>query len=251
MTLLLLGAGPGARTTGGGGGGGPPPGTWIGLWDASVTSSLALSGSDVSTWADQSGNGNTMTWSLKHPTYSAAGFNTSFPAVSTDATGTSSSLSASSFPMGTGNTMTAFVVSTMGTATSQSDARWLSYFGTGTSSDFGAAGSWCINRTSGIQFTRNGGSVTGSASADPAPHVFIVTVDSSGVMTLYVDGISAGTITRSGNWISGGALCIGTRAPGVGSYITAPFAHVGVSTLFTNSTDVATLYNFLKTKWGL
>jgi hypothetical protein len=54
------------------------------LWlDASVSGSITLSGSDVTQWDDQSGNGNNVVQatSARRPTYSATGFNGSKPGI--------------------------------------------------------------------------------------------------------------------------------------------------------------------------
>jgi hypothetical protein len=75
-----------APASGSGGGGSGPPGVTglIGVWDASVTASLSLSGTDILAVADQSGAGNHLTWpggASTKAVYNATGFNTSYPTI--------------------------------------------------------------------------------------------------------------------------------------------------------------------------
>ncbi len=152
--------------------------------------------------------------------------------------------------MGTGNTLTGFWVGSFGSG-SQSNGRAISYFG-GVGSDFSDAGSWIFFRSGAAEtmaMMRTSISVTKAMTYD-SPSRFIGTIDSSGVETLYVNGVASSTNTSSGNWLNNGTLGIGASITdtvgvvGLGS-------HIGIGTQFTNSTDVATLDTFLKTKWGL
>jgi hypothetical protein len=128
MSLPLLGAGS-ARVGGGGGGYGLTG--LIGWWDASVTASLTLSGSNISSAADQSGTGNDLTSSGtggSPPTYNATGFNSSHPTMTFSSAGTY--LVKSGFAFGTGNTLTVAFVGQF-TSSSSSYGRIASYFSTG------------------------------------------------------------------------------------------------------------------------
>ena len=219
----------------------------IGWWDASITASLGLSGSQVLSMADQSGGGRTMNWANDKPTYSATGFN-SKPGISVIL---GSALQANSFPMGTGNTLTAWIVSTIGSTGSQADGRLLSYATGG--SDTNNAGAWAFDRASSTlaRFTRNSVSATKTTTTHPAPHRFIITIDSSGVMTLYIDGVASTTATSSGNWVSSRTMSIGRRAAVSSEFWVGDFAEAGVATGYHDATVVAQLDTYLKTKWGL
>ena len=232
----------------------PGPGTivtgLIGSWDASVTASLTLSGADILSVADQSGGGNTMTWAVAKPTYSATGFNSTKPAMLF--TG-GSALKKTSFPMGTGNTLTAWVVCTMCNGTgSGSDARILNYLAPGVTTDWNDVGTWSITRNglSAMTILRNAGANTGYITEYPAPHRLIFTITSGGFATLYVDGVSMATLTSGGNWTTAGTCQIGQRTDSV-AFWAGPVAEAGVATGYSDATTVAALDLYLKTKWGL
>jgi len=232
-------------------GGGPPPVSGLLAWyDSSVFSSFTLSGATITNVTDQSGNGNHLGNGATsfRPTYSATGFNTSYPAMVFAAQQINST---STFPMGTGNTLTFWLVGTM-SSSSSTNGRSISYY-SGTASDFSIAGNWI--------FARNGAGATAmvmraTIHADQSisydtPYRFIGTIDSSGVMTLYLNGVASATATSSGNFISNGTLGIGGSVDSGGSLWSGSFAEIGISTAFTNSTDVSTLDSYLRTRWGL
>jgi hypothetical protein len=232
----------------------------IGWWDASVTASLSLTGADINSIADQSGNGQTMgfgsTSGSSKPTYSATGFN-SRPAVMLDSTN-SNSLIVMNFPMGTGVTLTAFVVCTAGDTSTQQYGRILAYNAPG-AYDYNNVNSWVIQRninsSTQLLVNRSIGITSSSISAHPAGHRLILTIDSAGVITLYSDGmVIAGPTTWSGNWITAGDLNLG-RFEGnfitTGNHWTGPIAEWGVATGYSDATTVASLDTYLKTKWGL
>lgn len=228
----------------------------IGWWDASVTASLSLTGSDINSVADQSGGAHTMNWTgFLKPTYSATGFNSTKPAI---LLGSGSALvTASGFPMGTGNTLTAWHVGTMcNSSGSDTDARVLDYKSAG--ADYNNDGSWAAYRagtsTQSASFIRNLIAATTAASfaAYPAPHRFIYTIDSSGVMTIYVDGVASATATKSGNWVSGGVAQIGLHLNTAGgNFWSGPIAEAGIATGYSDAATVGQLDNYLKSKWGL
>jgi len=114
-------------------GGGPPPGVTgiIGRWDASVFSSLSLTGSSINSIADQSGAGNDLTWPGGAATknlYNATGFNTSFPTIDFSNTN-SGGLQKTGFALGTGNTLTVWFVGNANALFSQNNCRAMSYSG--------------------------------------------------------------------------------------------------------------------------
>jgi hypothetical protein len=83
------------------------------------------------------------------------------------------------------------------------------------------------------------------------PHRVIATINSSGVMTIYVDGVATTGNTLNAAFVSGGVLAFGLAAFATTSPWDGPMSEFGVATGFTNSTDVASLDTYLKNKWGL
>lgn len=233
----------------------------IGWWDLSVPSSITASAgtaNNLTSIADQSGLGNTMTFvpGITKPDYNAAtGFNSSFPGFATNSSFTSA-LEAPSFPMGTGNTLTFWFVGTLTFNNPASNfGRVISYTKPGSTDDGNNAGSWTThdpNSTTAQGFTRNSVTITKTGlTAAFAGHVIIGTINSSGVMTLYVDGAASSTSTSSGNWVTAGKAALGRRGGNAFDYGNNVYAEAGISTDFTNSTTVSSFTNCLKTKWGL
>jgi hypothetical protein len=256
MGILTTGAGRGA-----GGGGGITPilpdslAGVIGWWDSSVFASMHLTGSGVDYILDQSGGSQTMNAVNDYSNYSATGFNGK-PGITTNIALFSAFETASAFPMGTGNTLTAWFVGTNAGASSDSSARYLSYGDFGISDDT-SVGKWCINvngtNQNLIDVSRNSGVVTPvDVTISTGNRIVIVTIDSSGVITMYLDGVANTLQTVSGNWVSAGKLALGRKATtNTRVFISATFAEWGVSTALHTPTQCAGLYAGLKTKWGL
>jgi hypothetical protein len=228
----------------------------IGWWDTSITASLTLSGSNVTAFADQSGGSNTLANGGLGRTlpYSATAFNTSFPGIK-PVSGNGFLETSSAFPMGTGNTLTAWYVGTTATGGSTAGGRTLSYAAPG-AFDFDNANSWTISNASSLttntSVSRNGLNVTvGSLAASPAGHRFIYTINSSGVMTAYVDGVASSTTTSPGNWIAAGHFDLFRQAAHDSDFWYGTLAEAGVATGFSSPAVVAQLDTYLKNKWGL
>ncbi len=249
MALALLGAGssiapivPLAPTglTGG-----------LGWWDTSVTASITLSGSNVTALADQIGS-NHLANNSTVP-YSATAFNTSYPGFTLPNSG-SSYMFKVGLAMGTGNTLTAWYVGTTAQNADSTSGRTLSYAAPA-NQDYNNAGSWTVANSTSFNntfLTRNNISAGISGLAGyAAGHRFIYTINSSGVITVYVDGVASTTATSSGNWVSGGNFCIGTHSNVGSDHWYGIVAEAGIATGFTSSTDVARLDLYLKNKWGL
>jgi hypothetical protein len=81
----------------------------------------------------------------------------------------------------------------------------------------------------------------------------IGTVDSGGVLKIYVNNSVNSGGTLSGNWVSGGRVALGTGAalPADNNFWSGTIAEAGVATGFSDATAVAALDSYLKTKWGL
>lgn len=229
----------------------------IGWWDASVTSSLNLTGSSINSIADQSGGNNTMNWiGNAKPVYNATGFNGK-PAIINDGSVAGSGFACTNFPMGTGNTLTIWFVGqhTGFTGFGSDDGRLLSYIAPGDSLDSFSVTSWVLARgqstNTAVQISRN---TTGGnfACTITSPFRVIVTINSSGVQTAYVNGVATTKGTMPGNWATGGTLRFGALPQPIAvSYWDGPMAEAGVATGYSDATVVATLDNQLKTKWGM
>ncbi len=230
----------GLLSVSGGGGGLSPLGLigLIGWWDTSVTASMTLSGSNITNIADQSGLGHGLI-GAGTVVYSATAFNTSFPGAQF-INGNSGALAAG-LPLGTGNTLTAWFVGTLGTGASSASGRIMSYNEAADSIhfDFNSPGSWVLGAGgtfTGVDLNRNNthASATG-LTASPAGHVVIITIDSSGVMTVYADGVPSTTGTSSGNWVSNpGYFGVGRQPAYVTDFWYGVLAEWGVATGFTN-----------------
>jgi hypothetical protein len=244
-----------AGGSGGGGGGGLPITGLIGYWDTSVTASLTLTGGSpnaITSIADQSGNGLTLTWANTRPQYSPTQFNTSYPGMATDVP-SNRALEVSSFPMGTGNTLTVWYVGSPNFAVTPNNGRVLSYAKSG-SQDYDNAGSWHLH-ANGSQtqscLSRNGTNVAKTGLTANGPYRIIATVDPSGVITVYANNSASSTGTSAGNWVSGGTFAIGRRAATGFDYGANVISEVGVSANYSDATAVAALDTYLKNKWGL
>jgi len=228
-------------------------GTILANWDASVTASLTLgAGSKVTNWADQSASGNNLGDgnTTNKPTYSATSFNSGRPGLALANAG-GSLRSTSTVAFGTGNTVTFYYVGTINSASS-SNGRALAYWD-GSSSDFSSVGSFIFFRPGTAQtmaIMRATIQPTATAITYDVPAIWIGTITSAGVITLYTDGVAGSTATSSGNFISNGNFSVGASiSDTVG--VTGQLADVAISNGLTNSTNVAALYSCLKVKWGM
>lgn len=228
-------------------------GTLLANWDASVTASLTLgAGSKVTNWADQSASGNNLGDgnTTNKPTYSANSFNSGFPGLAL-ANASGSLRSTSTVAFGTGTTLTFYYVGTINSASS-ANGRALAYWD-GSGSDFSSVGSFIFFRPSTNQtmaMMRATVQPTATAITYDVPTIWIGTITSGGVLTLYTNGVAGSTATSGGNFISNGNFSIGASiSDTVG--VTGQFAEGAVSNGTTNSTNVATLYSCLKVKWGM
>jgi hypothetical protein len=223
----------------------------IGWWDASVTASLSLTGSDINSIADQSTSNKIMTAPGTKPTYSATGFNGTKPAIVFAGNG---GLQTTSFPLGTGVPLTFWTVCTMGYSTGTYTGpypRIMSYMG-GTT-DHSEVGSFLFARqgstTDQMTYFKNGSGVVSSATTvHPAPHRMIVTVNSSGTVTGYIDGVVVLAGTKGGNWTNNGTLKLGSSP--LNEHWSGPLAEAGISTDYHDATAVAKLDLYLRAKWG-
>jgi hypothetical protein len=88
-------------------------------------------------------------------------------------------------------------------------------------------------------------------SAYPAGHRFIYTIDASGVITVYVDGVASTTVTSPGNWVSGGSLVFGVQANAGSDGWAGLMADWGIATGLASAANIARLDLYLKNKGRL
>lgn len=226
----------------------PLPGSWLVQLDASLLSSVTIGGGNaVTAWADATGNGVILDDSSGGgtPVYSATGGANSKPTLTFSS---GARLTKSSFAMGTSNELTVAWVGSMNAAT---DAYGMPIVYTG-GGNHANTGAWYFSRESTnaqFRFNRNASALNASMVYDTTYRV-IMTIDSSGSMTLYVNGVATTGATAAGNWISGAALTLGELLtnPGLRRFV-GTCSFVGVSDVFRNSTGVATLDAILQAKW--
>jgi hypothetical protein len=227
----------------------------IGWWDISVFSSLSITSGGITAIADQSGGGNNLSAAgFGNSTYNATGFNGK-PAVIFDVAVIGGCYQKTSFPMGTGNTLTAWFVGNF-TATGSAfvgDARLLSYAKPG-GNDFDNVNSWELQRwrlqNDLVVLGRN--SLASNANATiTSPNRVIITINSSGTITSYVNGVATAGLTVAGNWLSAGTFTLGSLPTHNNDFWNGPIAEAGVATGWHDATTAAALDNYLKTKWGL
>lgn len=234
----------------------------VGMWDASVFSSLTISGGDhiISNVVDQSGNGNDLSLSTSGdpPTYSATGINGRPAMMFSGASGFhQQSLVNTSFPMGTGSTLTVWAVAYLGNSVLSTVGRLISYTAPAAAHDFNNAGSFALTRNSTnaqVIVQRNSVNTSAASVSYNTPRTIIATVKSDGTMTVYVDGVSSGTATSSGSWISNGFLSIGGSKfdSGIfGGYFDGAIGEVGLTSNYSDAATVAQLHASLKDKWSL
>jgi hypothetical protein len=242
---------------GGGGAGGFTPSSLTGLigwWDANDTPTLSLSGADLVSIADKSGNSNTMSSGAARPTYSATSFN-GRPGISFYA---GSTLTKSTFGMGTGNTLTVGAVLSLTNNASSTTAygRVLSYNAAGASHDFDNNGSWVIardNLTSNLIFVRNNAGPASTAYGYATPKRVICTIKSDGTETIYINNVATSASASAANWVSAGDMDAGTSlhdSSGSGG-LDGIMGEWIVATGYSDATTVASLDTYLKNKWGL
>lgn len=235
----------------------------IGWWDMSCGDTITTAGAVGGNFAlagvaDSSGNGNDMVkFNASHPIYSATMFNSAYPGALFTATDLGCMYCPNPFPMGTGNTLTAWYVGTMSDTTAGGFGRTLSY-GIPVFGDGGSVGSFGVMRTGSnttVKWYRGGfptGLVSNAAAVYPAGHRFIFTVSALGVMTIYIDGAASATTTVSGNWVDGGTLLFGGEmGASSGGFWSGIASEWGVASSFTDASGVAALDTYLKDKWGL
>ncbi len=224
-----------------------------GWWRADV--GVSTSGPNVTSVADQSGNGNALTNTNNVP-FDATGFNGK-PTFSF-LTANSAALSATSVPMGTGSVGAAFIVGQMLTATANFGGAVV--YGT-TSDDFSATGSAAlITRNSTVnQIETNSANFAGSA-IDTAISLATnyrlgILIDGSN-LTQYVNNVAGSTVAELGSrfWIDAGTIVVGNRFLS-GAVATSNPWEGPISEIVIVKSDITSqltaLDNWFKSNWGL
>lgn len=181
------------------------------------------------------------------PTYNATGFN-SRPAFSFNSNGLQCTL-----PMGTGTELTTFLVGNF-TSSSGFNGRALSYVASGQIHDYDNNQSWYLardNGTSALHLGRNAGTASAAVGYNTNARI-IATIDSSGVMKIYVNGVATTGSTLNAAFGASGVYVIGALNPGPPNDNWNGFiAETGVCNRFNDATTCAALDSYLQTKWGL
>lgn len=231
----------------------------IGWWDASATSSLSLTGSTVNSIADLSGNGKTLarmdppTPTRNLPTYNATGLN-SRPSLMF-ASASQQIIGCGQFPLGSSD-MTAFGVCQM-SSTAPNSARIFSYTGgLGTGRDFNDIKGFCLARdgiSNGLAYFRNSVTFAAAGMTTGVPHRVILTINSVGVKSIYIDGVLTTTTGTGGAFGINGWFALGSTENTADMAATweGAIAEAGITTGYIDATKAAELDTYLKNKWGL
>jgi len=234
----------------------PPISDIIGWWDASCPDTLDLGplgiNYPVRGIADSIGNGNDMVkFNASYPFYNTTLFNTTYPGVLFTATDLGC-LYCPNFPLGTGNTLTAWYVGTFSGPASGGFGRTLSYNMGASPGGFEVMSAFSNNTVTFYRGNFPAGLISTTGAIYPAGHRFIFTVSALGIMTIYIDGVASATVMVAGNWISNGTLLFGGEAgASSGGFWTGLAGEWGISTAFADASGVAALDAYLATKWGL
>jgi hypothetical protein len=229
------------------------------LWltaDAGVTDA---GGGAVSSWADQSGNGNDVTQgtSARRPTYSATGYNSSYPGI-TFATASTQYLAKSAASI-SGAAISFFLVMTH-TSSDPGDSGMVSVVGAGEAVDYNNDSSfvWGDSFGGGANHNKlyyNNGPVWDSPDlvTDGANHRIGLVFDGAEAK-LYVNNGSAAASGAATGTIGDTAMDIGiggrpwnAGAPGFDGTL----AEVVVVTRALDATERTSLDNYFTVKWGL
>lgn len=220
-----------------------------GWWDASASTIAFSSGSNISTLSDLSGAGNTMTSGGGPAVYNATGFN-SRPAIMFNAAA-STQMYKDGFAFGTGNTLTAWAV---WLCTGGSGGRMLSYRAGG-GDDAGSNQSFLFSGgPSASSLYRNGTQAAVVASGINVFYRSIATIDPSGVMKHYLNGVPTTGGTLNAAFGATGDLGLGNKPHSsllTADGFTGAIAEAGLATSFADATTVGWFDTYLMNKWGL
>jgi hypothetical protein len=131
-------------------------------------------------------------------------------------------------------------------------ARIISYFGGG-SNDANNNTSFLVSRdntTNAIVLYRNA-NIASRAVTTGVPVRVIATVSSSGVETIYINGVATTGATLNAAFGASGTLAIGMTAHDNLSNWIGQISEIGVATGYSDATAAAALETYLKNKWGL
>lgn len=231
----------------------------VGWWIADT--GVGTSGGNVTSVADQSGNGFNLTNNGTVP-FSATGFNGKPTFNFLAANNALLQTSAGAFALGATNAGSFFGVGQMLTATTNFGGAWV--YGTGGVDDFDQVGcAACVTRNgtaNSIVSDRNSINTNSAAMSLATNHRFGYIVDSSGNGITYVDNVAGGAavnqVTAGTNWVSPGTFIIGGRyttgapAPS-GNPWEGPISEVVVTNTALSSSDRNNLDTYFKNKWGI
>jgi hypothetical protein len=219
----------------------------LALWlDAADSSTLTLSGTSVTTWADKSGNGRTGTVTGTIPyTGNING------RASLSFNGTSNTFIRGNLP-NTGNTLTVFAVFTMNAVGSSATSRVVS-LGVTTARDFnntlytGAIEG--IPSLSKFDAIRNSTSLSGVTRTFGLPMIACSLFDGTN-HTMFVNGTGASPVASSGNFGIATYSIAGEVGDG-GSFITGAIGEIVIYNINLTTSQRQQIEGYLAWKWGL
>lgn len=222
------------------------------VWlDASDSSSVIRSGANVSAWNDKSGNGNNFT-ATNNPQYSATGFNTSYPGITT-ASASSNYFKSSSITLNSAN-LSVFLV--LYVASAQANKGVVALLGSGQSAEWNNNASFLIDPETGTNFRlfSNSGSYQNSVAGVSAPHAIGWVFDGTNG-TGYLDGSANTPASKTGAFGNTSAIIalanrLTTGGAVTGDYVNATYAEVIITSSALGGTDLTDLDAYFVAKWG-
>jgi hypothetical protein len=229
------------------------PGLVVNL-DASVTASVHLSGSSVTQWDDQSGNGNNFVQATgaRQPTFSATGFNATKPGVTVVAAN-AQFVQNTAVPFNSANLSIFAVITT--TANSPINSGMVSFVGAGQADDFSNNASFVLSGDTSVvgvykavSNTINDSSFSDTGGPDAFGAVFNGTNGTA--YKNFTAGTPAAKVGAFGNTTAN--IAVGTRPwNGNTPSFDGTYAEVILTSGVISGGTLTTLHTCLSTKWGV
>lgn len=234
-------------------GSGPPVGGYLAWYDASQITGVS-DGAGLSSWPDESGNGNTLTQadSLRQPTYyktTAGKLVNGLPAVWFNGAQSDASIIYQSAHISSATSNVTMFVVVQNNDAYPGGGVCPFFNGDGDNSGYGPA--WFANQN-------DYGWLVGGIAWEPsttAPntslHVMCLALGSSSA-TVYIDNTSVGTVGYSTPSTPGAMAALGKHTTSEASAycVDGPICEAIFYGSLLSSTDRTSVYNYLNTKWG-
>jgi hypothetical protein len=220
-------------------------------YDAQDSGSITQSGGSVSQWNDLSGNGEHVVQgnAPEQPTYSATGFNTSYPRITFDG---SDKLICAAFAGTSGAVLSIYAVGTLNSAASSYGRMVAYYTDAGNNNDFsGTDRAACILRdatNATVGAYRNNGLLSTKSISYDTPARFMSVFDGTN-HTMYINNSAGTPVSSSTNFTTtSAALGIGQGQAG---FWKGDICEIIIHKAADGSALRSDVDNYFKTRWGL